>query len=91
MHPPPPTGTTGKAPPPLVGPPGFGGGAGVWLDAIVLAVDAPFGDTTPAITPNPTIKTRAIAPPRDAILVLHKRAAWRRTVFLSAFGGSKSS
>jgi hypothetical protein len=68
-------GTTGKAPPPPVGPLGFGGGAGDSLDtavdAVVVAVDAPLDDTTPATSPNPTAKANTTTP-RDAIAWPHK-------------------
>ena len=68
-------GTTGKAPPPPVGPLGFGGGAGDSLDtavdAVVVAVAAPLDDTTPATSPNPTAKANTTKP-RDAIALPHK-------------------
>ena len=51
MHPPPPTGTTGKAPRPVVTL-GCGGGAGV---------AAPPESTTPATSPNPAVKANATA------------------------------
>jgi hypothetical protein len=78
MHAPPPTGTTGKAPPAPVGPLGRGGGVSVWLtkalDAPASPVEAPPGDAMPAAAPNPTAKARAIAPPRGAIALPDKRA-----------------
>jgi hypothetical protein len=63
MHPPPPTGTAGKAPPP--GPPGVGGGAGVGVtldDAATVVV--------PSSAPYPTAKASMTAAPHAAIAVL---------------------
>ncbi len=56
MHAPPPTGTTGTAPPPVVGP--LGRGEGV---EAMEAVAAPLDGTAFATSPNPSAKANAIA------------------------------
>jgi hypothetical protein len=76
MHPqlrpmmqPPVAGRTGKAPPPLVGPPGAGGGAGVSPDIAFAAVVSGAGALVPAPTtavPHPTITTNRPAQARSA-------------------------
>ena len=80
MHPqlrpmmqPPMAGRTGKAPPPPVGPPGAGGGAGVSPDIAFVAVLAGASVLAPAPTtaaPNPTITTNRTALARLATLEL---------------------
>jgi hypothetical protein len=60
MQPPPPTGTTGSAPPLPVGPPGLLGGAGASLDIAFVAVVSGASALDPAPTtaaPHPTIRT----------------------------------
>jgi hypothetical protein len=69
MQPPPPTGTTGSAPPLPVGPPGLVGGAGAWLDIAFVAVVSGASALAPAPTtaaPHPTIKTNRPALARSA-------------------------
>jgi hypothetical protein len=66
---PPVAGSTGKAPPPPVGPPGAGGGAGVSL-GIALVADVPgvgaLCSTPPRAAPHPTITTNRPALARSA-------------------------
>ena len=60
MQPPPPTGTTGSAPPLPLGPPGLLGGAGASLDIAFVAVVSGASALAPAPTtaaPHPTIRT----------------------------------
>lgn len=67
---PPVAGRTGKAPPPPVGPPGAGGGAGAWLDIAFVAVVSGASALAPAPTtaaPHPTITTNKAAQARSAI------------------------
>ena len=67
MQAPPPTGCTGKAPPPL--PPGMPpgeGGTGTTLDEELSVL---LGGSSAPATPNPTAKTRA-APPNTAAAAL---------------------
>lgn len=73
-------GTTGKAPPPPVVPPGSVGGAGVSLDKELLTVvavsaalagaGAPLCARTPTPAPHPAMKTNKPTPTRDATGVL---------------------
>ncbi len=67
---PPVAGRTGKAPPPPVGPPGAGGGAGVSPDIAFVAVLSGASALAPAPTtaaPHPTITTNKAAQARSAI------------------------
>ena len=69
MQPPPPTGTTGSAPPLPLGPPGLLGGAGASLDIAFVAVVSGASALAPAPTtaaPHPTIKTNRLALARSA-------------------------
>ena len=62
-------GSTGKAPPPPVGPLGAGGGAGVSPDIAFVAVVSGASALAPAPTtaaPHPTIKTNRLALARSA-------------------------
>jgi hypothetical protein len=66
---PPVAGRTGKAPPPPVGPPGAGGGAGVSPDIAFVAVVSGASAIAPAPTttaPHPTITTNKAAQARSA-------------------------
>jgi hypothetical protein len=72
-------GTTGKAPPPPVVPPGSVGGDGVSLDkalAVVAASEvpaaagAPLCAKTPTPAPHPAMKTNKPTPTRNATGVL---------------------
>jgi hypothetical protein len=73
-------GTTGKAPPPPVAPPGSAAGTGVSLDKALLAVvavtevlagaGAPFCVKTPTPAPHPAMKTNKPTPTRNATGVL---------------------
>jgi len=70
MQAPPPTGTTGKAPSPPVGPPGSVGGAGASPDRVLGAAIAGVGSTPPTAVPHPTNKTNRPALARRAIVLL---------------------
>jgi hypothetical protein len=73
-------GTTGKAPPPPVVPPGSVGGDGVSLDKVLSAVvaasevpaaaGAPLCAKTPKPAPHPAMKTNKPTPTRNATGVL---------------------
>ncbi len=67
MQAPPPTGTTGKAPPPLARSPGAGEGAGVALNKNLVAVVSGGG---PAAAPHPITTTSAHAAADNATGVL---------------------
>jgi hypothetical protein len=69
MQPPPPTGTTGNAPPLPLGPPRLPGGTGASLDIAFVAVLSGAGALAPAPTtaaPHPTITTNSPAHARSA-------------------------
>jgi len=69
MHAPPPTGTTGKAPP-RVGLLGAGEGAGASLEKALVAVAAgagALGSAAPTAAAHPTIKTESPTLARSAI------------------------
>jgi hypothetical protein len=72
-------GTTGKAPPPPVVPPGSVGGDGVSLDKVLAVVaasevpaaaGAPLCAKTPTPAPHPAMKTNKPTPTRNATGVL---------------------